>query len=383
MSKSSNGNSVKPVQVSFQFPRNPWNAAIDGGAHAVKSPQSLSFAATSDESCPHPSPHLTQNSSHAKNYSSKTRLVSSEQLLRSPSEGTGQSNGNRGRATLWDAQTSSLPLGVALLLRDSPDHSEDRSMSRTPALDPLPFSKSRARHFVMERMSSVITGAHSPTLIPFKDLNSQDASESHSISAPTNRSEAVLLADTYRMLREQLQRDSGVRDLFEAAESHAEHGKIDVVWKMLGEEMGIAVSTLSELCRQVRCECAERGDLLELVGIVLQRIVSILHHCNVSCAKEIRGSSKNLAEAANRERMLQHEIDDLKDQLADKEKLLLKYHSKIMDSGVSLAVSESQSRSAKEQFENIRRLINLIIFSCFMNVSRTCIHTLVYVTLFC
>jgi hypothetical protein len=252
-------------------------------------------------------------------------------------------------------QTSSLPLGVALLLQESPDPTEDRSSSRT-ALDPLPFSKSRARHFVMERMSNVITGSQPPALFSVKELKNQEANESHSISAPTNRSEAVLLADTFRMLREQLQREIGVRDVLEAAGSHAEHGKIDAVWKILSEEMGIAVSTLSELCRQVRCECVERGDLLELVGVVLQRIVSILHHCSISCAKEIRGSSKNLAEAANKERVLQQQIDDLKDQLADKDKSLLKFHSKIMDSGVSLAVSESQSRAAKEQYENSRRL---------------------------
>ena len=108
--------------------------------------------------------------------------------------------------------------------------------------------------------------------------------------------------------------------------------------------------------QKVRCECAERGDLLEQVGSIFQRVVSILHHCSSSCAKENQGSSRHLVEAASRERVLQQQRDDLKGQLAEKEKVLLKFHSKVMDSGVSLAVSDSLSRSAKENFENARRL---------------------------
>jgi hypothetical protein len=169
------------------------------------------------------------------------------------------------------------------------------------------------------------------------------------------------------MLRERLQRDSGVTDVLVAAEAHAEGGKIDAVWKLLSEEMGIAVSTMSELCRQVRCECAERGELLETVGELFQRIVGILHRCGVSCAKEVRWNTKNLFNAANKERSLQQEIADLKSQLAEKETALLKFHSKIMDSGVSLAVSESKGRAAKEAFENTRRLRPFACFSVALN----------------
>jgi hypothetical protein len=350
MSKSPFSHPIKTVHVSFPLPR---NVAAEDYNHAAKSPQFRSLTATIDAS----PPHVGQGPSRVKSCSSKSRLVSSQQLLRSPSDGVGSSNGHRSRASAWDAEASSLPLGIALLLQESANPSEDSPSPRV-ALDSLPFSKSRARHFVMERMCNVIAGSLSPNLLSVKDLKSHEANDSpaHGISAPTNRSEAMLLADTHRMLRGRLLRDSGVADLFDAAEAQAEGGKIDAVWKMLSEEMGIAVSTLSELCRQVRCECAERGDLLETVGAAFQRIIGILHHCSVSCAKEARGSSKNLAEAANRERNLQQEIDNLKSQLAEKEMALLKFHSTIMKSGVSLAVSESQSRAAKENFENTRRL---------------------------
>ena len=88
-----------------------------------------------------------------------------------------------------------------------------------------------------------------------------------------------------------------------------------------------------------------------------------------------------MAEAANRERKLQQEIDHLKDELAEKEKQLLSFHSKIMDSGVSLAVSESHTRSLKESFESTRRLraqtsatehINLPLYSVAAQSPATC-----------
>lgn len=364
MPKSSNGHPVKAVQLPLPFAHDA--APDNNGSSGMQHSQYRPFGVATDAL--HSSP--LQSPSRAKSRSSKPLLFSSEQLLRSPSEARGSSTGFRGWGSTWDAQTSSLPLGIALLLQESHNASDDHCSPRV-ALDPLPFSKSRARHFVMERMSNVMTGSQSPSLISAKDLKSHETSESlaHSISAPTNRSEALLLADTFRVLREQLQRDVGVADLFQAAELHAEHGKIDGVWKLLDEEMRIAVSTMSELARQVRCECVERGDLLEQVGSIFQRVVSILHHCSSSCAKENRGSSKHLAEAANRERILQQEIDDLKGQLAEKEKVLLKFHSKVMDSGVSLAVSDSLSRSAKENFENARRLnptftLHCMVFLC-------------------
>jgi hypothetical protein len=348
MSKASSGHPVKAVQLSLQFPRNA--AGTSNLTLPAKPHHTYSFGATTDASSPIPI-----QSSRFKNLSSKQQLLSSEQLLPSPSDSVGSPSATRGWAATWDTQASSLPLGIALLLQEPPNTSEDRLSPRV-ALDPLPFSKSRARHFVTERMSNVITGSQSPVPVSMKDLKGRNVHEPliHSVSAPTNRSEAMLLADTFRLLREQLQRDVG--DTFQAAESQADLGKIDGVWKLLHEELGISVSTFSELCRQVRCECSERGDLLEQVGLVFQRIIGVLYHCNHACAKENQGSSKHMAEAANRERKLQQEIDHLKDQLAEKEKQLLSFHSKIMDSGVSLAVSESHSRSLKENFENSRRL---------------------------
>jgi hypothetical protein len=164
------------------------------------------------------------------------------------------------------------------------------------------------------------------------------------------------------LLRKQLQRDLGVGDPFAAAEQLAQHGNIDDVWKLLDDELGIAVSTWTEVTRQVRCECAERGQLLEVVGKSFQSIVQILHRCCNSSAKGIRGNSKHLAEAANRERMQQEHIEELNLQLAEKQKQLLSLHSKVMDSGVSLAVSESRSRSEREHLEITRRLDPLKIF---------------------
>jgi hypothetical protein len=350
-SKSSPGLPVKAVQLSLEFPR--FAAADSDVSHAVKSPQFRSFVGATDAVA------RTRAASRVKSNIPNSHLFSPEQLLQSPSETRRSSNGNRGWGTTWDAQTSSLPLGIAVLLEESPNASEKQKSSPRVALDPLPFSNSRARHFVMERMSNVITGSHSPSLLSSKDFKFHEADESHahSISAPTNRSEALLLVDTFRMLREQLQRDFGVADVFEVADAHAEQGKIESVWKLLSEELGVAVSTLAELSRQVRCECAERGELLEHVGNNFQRIVSIMYHCSNSCSRQSRGSSKHLAEAANRERMLQKQIDDLNDQLAEKQQALLKFQSRIMDSGVSLAVAESHGRAVKENFDNSRRFV--------------------------
>lgn len=348
MSKGSSGHPVKAVQLSLQFPRNA--AGTSNLTLAAKSQLAYAFSSTTDASSPTPI-----QSSRFKSRSSKQQLLSPEQLLPSPSDSAGSPSATRGWAATWDAQASRLPLGIALLLQQPPDTSEDRISPRV-ALDPLPFSKSRARHFVTERMSNVITGSQSPVPVSMKDLKCRNVQEPplHSVSAPTNRSEAMLLADTFRLLREQLQRDVG--DTFQAAELQADLGKIDGVWKLLNEELGISVSTFAELCRQVRCECSERGDLLEQVGLVFQRIIGVLYNCNYACAKENQGSSKHMAEAANRERKLQQEIDHLKDELAEKEKQLLSFHSKIMHSGVSLAVSESHTRSLKESFESTRRL---------------------------
>jgi hypothetical protein len=246
MPRSSNGHPVKAVQLPLPFAH--VLAPDNDSSNGMKSSLYRPFGVATDAL--HSSP--LQSPSRAKSRSSKPLLLSSEKLLRSPSESRGSSTGARGWGSTWDAQTSSLPLGIALLLQESTNSSDDYCSPRV-ALDPLPFSKSRARHFVMERMSNVITGSQSPSLISAKDLKSHETSESlvHSISAPTNRSEALLLADTFHMLRQQLQRDVGVADLFQAAESHAEHGKIDGVWKLLDEEMRIAVSTMSELARQV------------------------------------------------------------------------------------------------------------------------------------
>jgi hypothetical protein len=371
MSKGSSGHPVKAVQLSLQFPRNA--AGTSDLTLAAKSHLAYSFSSTTDASSPTPI-----QSSRFKSRSSNQQLLSPEQLLPSPSDSA--RSATRGWAATWDAQASSLPLGIALLLQQPPNTSEDRISPRV-ALDPLPFSKSRARHFVTERMSNVITGSQSPGPVHMKDLKCRNVPEPllHSVSAPTNRSEAMLLADTFRLLREQLQRDVG--DTFQAAELHANLGKIDGVWKLLNEELGIAVSTFAELCRQVRCECSDRGDLLEQVGLVFQRIIGVLYNCNHACAKENQGSSKHMAEAANREHKLQQEIDHLKDELAEKEKQLLSFHSKIMHSGVSLAVSESHTRSLKESFESTRRLSqtsaiehkNLPLYSVSAQSPATCI----------
>jgi hypothetical protein len=352
MSKGSTGHPVKTMQLSLQFPRN--SAGEKHASHAVKSNQLCSFGAATAASSPSPLP----SSGVIESRSSKPHFLSSELLLRSPSESAGSPNGTRARGSTWDMQTSSLPLGIALLLQE-PQTTIDRVSPRV-SLDPLPFSKSRARHFVMERMSNVISGSQSPTMLAAKDLKSYETSEpivtnGHSVSAPTNRSEAMLLADTFRLLREQLQLDCAVADTFKAAETQAENGKLDIVWKLLKEELAIAVSTFSELSRQVRCECAERAVLLEQVGCIFQRIIVVLYDCCNACVKHNQGSSKHMAEAADRESQLQQQIDNLKDQLADKEKQLLSYNAKVMESGVSLAVSESHSRLAKENFANARR----------------------------
>ena len=344
-SKAPPGIPVKAVQLSLEFPR--FAAADSDAGPIVKSAQFRSNAAATGAVAPARAP------SRVKSDSPKSHLLSPEQLLRSPSE-TRSSNG-RGWGSTWDAQTSSLPLGIAVLLKESPYATDNHSSPRV-MLDPLPFSNSRARHFVMERMSNVITGSQSPCLLSAKDTKFHEAdADAHSISAPTNRAEALLLVDTFRMLREQLQRDVGVVDVFEEADAHAEHGKIEAVWKLLTEELGIAVSTLTELSRQVRCECAERGDLLQQVGTNFQRIVSVMHHCSSTCSRNSRLSSKHLAEAANREFMLQQQINDLNHQLAEKQQASLKFQSRIMDSGVSLAVAESHSRAVKENFDNSRK----------------------------
>ena len=366
MSKGLPGHPIKAVKLSLQFPGDAAGGK-NGDAHSLKSNLFRSFGASTDAL--HPIP---LQSSHVKSRSPKPHFLSSEQLLRSPTESMGSPNGIRGRGSTWDMQVSSLPLGIALLLQEPQKTTDPRGDDRgspSVALDPLPFPKSRARHFVMERMSNVITGSQSLTMLSAKDLKSYTVNEpsSHSISAPTNRSEAMLLADTFGMLRQQLQRDSAVADTFEAAEMQAEFGKIDGVWKLLKEELNVAVSTFSEICRQVRCECAERGDLLQQVGCIFERIIGVLYHCSNACTKENLGSSKHIAEAANRERRLQQQIDDLKDQLAEKEKALLAFHAKIMDSGVSLAVSESHSRSVKDAFENAKRLSPTSILFVFLH----------------
>ncbi len=244
MSKGLPGHPIKAVKLSLQFPGDAAGGK-NGDAHSLKSNLFRSFGASTDAL--HPIP---LQSSHVKSRSPKPHSLSSEQLLRSPSESMGSPNGIRGRGSTWDMQKSSLPLGIALLLQEPQNptdaRGDDRGSPRV-ALDPLPFPKSRARHFVMERMSHVIAGSQSPTLLSAKDLKSYTLNEpsSHSISAPTNRSEALLLADTFGMLRQQLQRDSAVADMFEAAETEAEFGKIDGVWKLLKEELCVAVSTFS------------------------------------------------------------------------------------------------------------------------------------------
>ena len=53
--------------------------------------------------------------------------------------------------------------------------------------------------------------------------------------------------------------------------------------------------------------------------------------------------------------MLQQQINDLNHQLAEKQQASLKFQSRIMDSGVSLAVAESHSRAVKENFDNSRK----------------------------
>jgi hypothetical protein len=206
--------------------------------------------------------------------------------------------------------------------------------------DKLPFSSSKSRHFVMERMSGILADLSKPSLPPL-DPCTPDFGKNG--KHPTSRSESIALLEAYRTIRSQPDALFG-RRLHDTVTEIARGSNVQDLIPIIDNETHFLRITGHELTRQVRLTCEERGEVLEsILSDALALISTLSSTVNSASLAKVEYSKRldhqySRIEPLNQESkhlqqrvaILEDETRLLKTELLEKVKLLSVANSDLM-----------------------------------------------------
>lgn len=209
-----------------------------------------------------------------------------------------------------------------------------------PNLDKMPFSSSKSRHFVMERMSAMMADLSKQSLPPL-DPSTPDFGKNG--KNPTTRSESIALREAYRTIRAQPDALFGKR-LHDTVTDIARGPNVRDLIPIIEYETNFLRVTGHELTRQVRLTCEERGEVLEsILSDALVLINTLSMTVNSACLAKVDYSKRldhqysrtePLAQEnkhlLQRVAVLEDETRQLKADLLEKEKQLFVVTSDLM-----------------------------------------------------
>lgn len=207
-------------------------------------------------------------------------------------------------------------------------------------IDKLPFSSSKTRHFVMERMSNMIAEISKqslPSLDPFAPEFGKNGKN------PTSRSESIALLEAYRTIRSKPDALLGKR-LHEEVVNIVRGPNIRDLTPIIDSATNFLRVTGQELTRQVRLTCDERGEVLESIlsdALALINTLSITvnsaYLAKIDYGKRLDHQYQRMEPVTLENKHLQLRLDaseaenrQLKSDLQEKEKLLSVVNSDLM-----------------------------------------------------
>ena len=210
-------------------------------------------------------------------------------------------------------------------------------------IDNLPFSSSKSRHFVMERMATMIADVSKQVLPPLDPL-SQDLGRNS--KHPTCRSEAIALKEAYRAFRSQPSSLVG-KHLHDTITAIARGSNARDLNQIIDSEISFLGVTGQELTRQVRLTCDERGEVLEsILSDALALLNTLSTTVNLACmAKD--DYNKRLDHQLSRIEPLAHENKQLQQRVAALEAETAQLKSELLGRNKLLSVANSDLMSIK------------------------------------
>jgi hypothetical protein len=236
------------------------------------------------------------------------------------------------------------PNPAFLMAKLSTDHLQ-AAKSLSPAvvrnnIDNLPFSSSKSRHFVMERMSNMmldISKQSLPSLDPFTPEFGKNGKN------PTSRSESIALLEAYRTIRSKPDALFGKR-LHDTIADIVRGPNVRDLIPIIDAESNLLRVTGQELTRQVRLTCDERGEVLESILSDALALISTLsaavnsaYLAKVDYGKRLDHQYTRMEPVTQENKKLQLRLDalesenrQLKSELAETDKRLSVVHSDLM-----------------------------------------------------
>jgi Ca2+-binding EF-hand superfamily protein len=279
----------------------------------------------------HVSPHLLLHTNHstAKKLNEKQLKCRGVDLLRVGTAALSTSG--------HEEPSPQLPPSPAALIAQLGMDNHQTSKSQSPVgfrhnVDKTPFSSSKSRHFVMERMSNLIADISRQSLPPLEPFTPEFGRNNKN---PTSRSESIALRETYRAIRSQPDALFGKR-LQDVITDIARGSNVREMIPIIDSEMNFLRVTGQELTRQVRLTCEERGEVLELIlSDALALISTLSMTVNSACLAKVDYSMRldhqysRTEPLAQENKLLQQQLAafqnenrQLKADLLEKDKLL-------------------------------------------------------------
>jgi len=247
----------------------------------------------------------------------------------------------------YNDSESHLPANPAIFISMLNADQQQATKSISPVvirhIDNLPFSSSKSRHFVMERMSTMIADASKQALPPLDPLPLElGRTGKH----PTSRSEAIALREAYRAIRLQPNALVGKR-LHDAVTEIARGSNTRDLTQIIDSEITFLGVTGQELTRQVRLTCDERGEVLESI---LSESLALLNTLSMAvssaCAAKV-DYGKRLDHQLSRMEPLAHENKRLQQRVAALEAENTQLKSDLLGQNKLLSVANSDLMSIK------------------------------------
>ncbi len=210
-------------------------------------------------------------------------------------------------------------------------------------IDKMPFSSSKSRHFVMERMSAMMADLSKHSLPP---LDSSTPDFGKNGKNPTTRSESIALREAYRTIRSQPDALFGKR-LQDAVAEIVRGPNVRDLIPIIDSETNILRVTGQELTRQVRLTCEERGEVLESILSDAQVLINALSTSIHAVCLAKNDYSKRLDHQYSRTEPLAQENKQLQQRVAVLEDETRQLKSELLEKEKKLSVANSDLMTIK------------------------------------